>query len=100
MSDQTLRLVAGVVLLVHGLGHGGAIVALLGFVVAAISFFGIALPGAWQPLAVACAIVSLAGIVTFAGTWPLFNTLAAVTVDVAVLVAVLVIRWPGPTPLG
>ena len=142
MSDQTLRLIAGVVLLAHGLGHGGAlgafiwirarpgtdtggwraarswllpdlapdtamliasacwIVALVGFVLAAVSFSGLAFPDAWRPLAVGCAIVSLAGIGLFAGTWPLFNTVAAVAVNVAVLVAVLVLRWPGAAPLA
>ncbi len=136
MSDQMLRLVIGGVLLLHGLGHGGALgalawigrfgpggtgawtsarswllpslsastatllaaafwlAALVGFVLAALSFWGILPVGVWQPLAVASAVVSMAGIILFFGNWPLFNTLAALAVNVAALVAVLWLRWP------
>jgi hypothetical protein len=137
MSDLTLRLVVGSVLLVHGFGHSGAlaaliwlrvrpgantgnwlparswlipalpadtamslasafwIVALAGFVLAALSFWGILVPaGVWQPLGVGTALVSLAGIVLFLGTWPIFNTVAALGVNIAVLVAVLWLHWP------
>ncbi|MDR3546386.1 MAG: hypothetical protein P4L30_11540 [Candidatus Limnocylindrales bacterium] len=137
MSDQTIKLIAAGVLLVHGLGHGGAlgalawirlrpgastgdwaaarswlipslsgetataiasafwVASLVGFVVAAMSFWGVAVPGSvWRPLAVAAALVSTTGIVAFFGTWPLFNTFAALGVNVAVLVAVLWLRWP------
>ncbi|MFI5259165.1 MAG: hypothetical protein ACHQ01_06100 [Candidatus Limnocylindrales bacterium] len=140
MSDQMLRLVVGGVLLVHGLGHSGAlaaliwlrvrpgantgdwlparswlipalpaetamtlasafwIVALAGFVLAALSFWGILVPaGVWQSLGVGTALVSLAGIVLFLGTWPIFNTVAALGVNVAVLVAVLWLHWPPET---
>jgi hypothetical protein len=122
MSDQMLRFVVGGVLLVHGLGHGGAlaaliwlrvrpgantgnwrprlasafwIVALAGFVLAALSFWGIVDPAwVWQPLGVGTALVSLAGIVLFIGTWPILNTVPALGVNVAVLVAVLWLHWP------
>jgi hypothetical protein len=137
MSDQLLRLILGGVLLLHGLGHGGAfgallwlrlrpgsntggwlaarswlvpaltgdpglavasafwVVALVGFVAAALSSWGVLLPlDVWKPLAVASAIVSTAGIVLFFGTWPMFNTLAALGVNIAVLVAVLWLHWP------
>ncbi len=143
MSDQMLRLVVGGVLLLHGLGHGGAlgallwirlrpgpdtggwlaarswlvpslpaetatvvasafwIVSLIGFGVAALSFWGVLVPGeVWKPLAVGTAIVSLVGVVLFFGTWPMFNTVAALGVDVAVLVAVLWLRWPPETLFG
>ena len=136
MSDQTIKLIAAAVLLVHGLGHGGAlgalawirlrpgsntsdwlaarswlipslpgdtattlasalwIVSLVGFVIAAMSFWGVVIPGnVWRPLAVASAVVSIAGIAFFFGTWPMFNALAALGVNVAVLVAVLWLRW-------
>jgi hypothetical protein len=43
--------------------------------------------------------VSLVGIALFAGTWPPFNTLAAVAVNVGVLVAVFFLRW-GSEPMG
>jgi hypothetical protein len=68
---------------------------MLGFVVAALSFWGIGLPGeAWRSLAIGSAIVSLVGITLFFGTWPPFNTLAALAVNIAVLVSLLWLRWP------
>jgi len=142
MSDQTIKLIAGGVLLLHGLGHGGAlgalawirlrpgtptgawhaaqswllplsadtatavasalwIASLVGFVVAAMSFWDVLVPEAvWRPLAVASAIVSIAGIGLFFGTWPMFNTLAALAVNAAVLVAVLWLRWSPAAPLA
>ena len=143
MSDQTIKLIAAGVLLVHGLGHGGALVALawirlrpgtptgdwlaarswlvpsfpgdtattiasafwiaslVGFVVAAMSFWGAVIPGSvWRPLAVAAACISATGIVLFFGTWPTSYTLAALGVNVAVLVAVLWLRWPAEAAFG
>jgi hypothetical protein len=143
MSDQTIKLVAAGVLLLHGLGHGGAlgalawiryrpgaptgdwhsaqswlvpslqsdaattlastfwVVALVGFVLAAMSFWGVVVPGdVWRPLAVASALVSIAGITCFFGTWPMFNTLAALAVNATVLVALLALRWPPEAMLG
>ena len=143
MSDQTIRLIAAGVLLVHGLGHGGALgalawirlrpgtptggwlaarswlvpslpgdtaatiasafwfVSLAGFVIAAMSFWGIVVPASvWRPLAVAAALVSATGIVMFFGTWPMFYTLAALGVNVAVLVAVVWRRWPPQAMFG
>ena len=136
MSDQMLRVVVGGVLLVHGLGHGGALAAiawiarfgqgstgnwkparswlrpgwsssraalvagsfwlasLAGFVVAALSFWGLLPVDWWQPLAVAFGLVSTAGIVLFFGNWPLFNTLAALAVNVGALIAILWLQWP------
>lgn len=128
-------LIVGGVLLLHGLGHGGAlgaliwiglkpgtdtggwlaarswlfpslaapaatavasafwILALIGFVAAALAFWGVLLPEeAWRPVAVASAIVSIVGVVLFFGTWPVFNTVAALGVDVAVLW----LHWPDP----
>lgn len=143
MSDQMIKLIAAGVLLLHGLGHGGAlgalawirfrpgtptgywlaarswlvpslpgdtattiasafwIVSLVGFVIAAMSFWGILVPGdMWRPLAVASAVVSGAGIAFFFGTWPMFNTLAALGVNVAVLVALLWLHWPPQATFG
>lgn len=142
MSDQLLRTVLGGVLLLHGLGHGGAIgalawiahfgpgktgdwhaarswllpdlaptaattiacvawaLALVGFVAAALAFWGVVLPqGAWSSLALASAIVSATGIVLFLGNWPTFNTLAALAVNVGVIGA-LWLRWPPQAVLG
>ncbi len=136
MSERNLRLLIGLALLIHGLGHGGAlgailwirlqpdtgtggwkaarswlfpslsasaaaavasafwILSLLGFVAAALSFWG-PLPGsAWRPLAIASAAVSLTGIVLFFGTWPAFNAFAAVAMNLAVLISLAWLRWP------
>ena len=72
-------------------------VALVGFLAAVLSFLGVLLPGdAWQPLAIASAIVSTVGIVLFFGNWPLFNTVAALGVNVAVLVALVAKVWVPP----
>jgi hypothetical protein len=143
MSDQIIKIVIAAVLLLHGLGHGGAIgaliwigrkpgtdtggwqaarswlfpslsapaattvastfwvLSLIGFVAAAMSFWGILAPGeAWRPLAVASAIVSILGIALFLGTWPTFNTLAALGVNVAVLVTQLWLHWPPQAMFG
>ena len=143
MSDQTIRRLVAVVLLLHGLGHGGAlgaliwirfrlgdatngwlaarswlfhslpstttttvastfwVISLIGFVAAAMSFWGILIPGdVWRQLAVASAFVSVIGIVLFFGTWPAFNTTAALAVNIAVLVTQLWIRWPPQTMFG
>lgn len=136
MSDQWVRVIWFAMLLLHGLGHGGAIgalawiaarpgtstgawtaarswllpsmapgtatlvaggswaVSLVGFVAAALLFwFG---NDAWQPVAIGSSVVSTAGIVLFFGTWPMFNTLAALAVNAIVLVALLVLRWAPP----
>jgi hypothetical protein len=80
-----------------------------GFLLAALSFWGILLPeSAWREITVASAISSLAGMAIFAGTWPgsangLQNVLdlgVAVTMNVAVLVTQLWLHWPDPSNLG
>ncbi len=143
MSDETTRVVIAGVLLLHGLGHGGAlgaliwiersgsthtgpwraarswllpslspraattlagalwILSLVGFTAAALSFWGVLVPDeAWRQLAVVSAVVSTVGIILFLGTWPAFNTLAALGVNVAVLVALLWLGWPPQTMFG
>ena len=134
MPDSAVRLVVFGALLVHGLGHGGAlgalvwigrfpgtdtggwraarswalpalsapaatavasafwVAALVGFVAAALSFWGVLLPDAlFGPVAAAAAVVSVVGIALFLGTWPVVNTRAALLVNAAVLDALL---WP------
>lgn len=77
------------------------VLALVGFVAAALSFWGVLLPMAvWRPVAVAAALVSLAGIALFLGTWPAFNTAAAMAMNVAVLVALLGFGWPPQALFG
>jgi hypothetical protein len=137
------NLIVGGILLLHGLGHGGAlgaliwlrfspasetggwvvarswlfpslapstasvvasafwVAALVGFVVAALSFFDVWLPAdIWRPLAVGSAVVSLVGMILFFGTWPAFNYVAALSVGIAVLVAVLLLHSPAEPIIG
>lgn len=135
MSPQTIKILTVCVLLLHGLGHGGAIgallaidrgvpggkwlaahswlfprlapqaariiaiifwvLSLLGFVAAALSFWGYLLPGdLWRPLALIFAFISFLGITLFWGSWPMFNTLAAQAVNLAVIVTQLWLHWP------
>lgn len=143
MSNDMIRNLLAGILLVHGLGHGGAlaalawikmrpgddtgawlaarswlvpslpaatatalaggfwIVSLIGFVAAALSFWGVFVPpDLWRPLALAASLVSLVGITLFFGTWPPFNTAAALAVNAAVIVTQLWLRWPTPAMLG
>jgi len=141
MSTQTIRLLIAGALLLHGLGHGGAlgalayvgrgrdagqwrparswllpsmpsasatvlassvwILSMIGFVAAATSFWGIVIPGEWwRALALVSACVSGLGILLFFGTWPLFNTLAAQAMNVAVLVTQLWTHWPPSDMFG
>jgi len=139
----TIRLIIAGVLLLHGLGHIGALMAVvvdwtkrgtatgawlparswlipslapqtarvvasifwvlstIGFVMACLSFWGIVLPGdAWRQLALASSVVSALGITLFLGTWPAFNTIAALAVNLAVLVTQLWLHWPPQTMFG
>lgn len=74
---------------------------MIGFVAAAMSFWGILVPGdAWRQLALASSIVSILGITFFFGTWPTFNTLAALAMNTAVLVTQLWLHWPPRTMFG
>ena len=135
MSPPTIKLLITGVLLLHGLGHGGVIGALIaidkgiqggkwlparswllpnlapqtakmiaitfwalslfGFVAAALSFWGILLPGDWwRPLALIFAFISFIGITLFWGTWPMFNALAAQVVNLTVIITQLWLHWP------
>ena len=63
-----------------------------GFLVVALSWWGVFLPDVWRPLGILSALVSTAGILQFFRTWPMGNTLAALGMNgVAVLLAV---AWP------
>jgi hypothetical protein len=141
MSVQTIKILIAGALLLHGLGHVGAMGALvaeglgrstgpwrparswllrslpapvattvasifwvlsaIGFVAASMSFWGILVPGdLWRQLALASSIVSILGIVLFFGIWPLFNTFAALGMNIAVLVTQLWMHWPPPSMFG
>jgi hypothetical protein len=141
MSPQLIKILIPLVLLLHGLGHGGAIGALIaldrglsggkwlsarswlfpnlapraakviamifwglslvGFVAAALSFWGILVPGdLWRQLALISAFVSFTGIFIFWGRWPLFNTLAAQAVNLVVIFTQLWLHWPPMAMFG
>ena len=143
MSPQTTKMIIAGVLLLHGLGHVGAlaaiavnwsdrgtttgawlparswlipslapqtaktaasifwVVATIRFVAAAMSFWGIVVPGAvWRQVALASSVVSLLGITLFLGTWPAFNTIAAIGMNIAVLVTQLWLDWPPQAMFG
>ncbi len=134
MAEITLELVIFAALLIHGVGHVGAlgtlavlayqpkvstgnwkaakswllpslsgrgatavasafwVVALVGFVLVALGWWGVLLPDLWRPLAIVSAIVSASGILLFFRTWPMANTAAALGMNVvAVLLALF---WP------
>jgi hypothetical protein len=75
--------------------------AAIGFVAAAMSFWGLLVPGdVWRQVAVVFAIVSGLGIVLFWGTWPTFNMLAALGMNIAVLVTQLWLHWPPQAMFG
>ena len=135
MPAQTIKVLIAGALLLHGLGHGGAIgalvaldrgmsggfwqparswlfpslaaptarmvattfwvLAMIGFVAASLPFWSILVPGnASRLLALVSSIVSILGIALFFGTWPAFNTLAALGMNIAVLVTQLWLHWP------
>jgi hypothetical protein len=74
---------------------------MVGFVGAALAFWGLALPPTiWRQLAIASAIASATGIILFFGTWPMFNTIAALGVNALVLVTQLIAHWPPESMLG
>jgi hypothetical protein len=76
-------------------------VAMVAFVVAALGFLNVVVPAEWwRPAAVIGALVSLVGIGLFAGTWPSFNTMAAVAVNVGVLVAIFILGWAAEPARG
>ncbi len=65
------------------------VVSCVGFVVVALSWWGLLSSDLWRPLAIGSAVISTVGIVLFFGTWPKFNTAAALGMNVvAVLLAV------------
>jgi hypothetical protein len=122
MSPQVLRTLIAGALFVHGIGHTLGfwkptrswllghwaaeptlriissifwVLSAIGFVAACLAFLGILLPHSWwRPAAVVSAVVSLVGLILFIGNWPAFNTIGAVGMNVAVLVALLWARWP------
>ncbi len=81
-------------------GTGAAILAavlwtaaIVGFVVLAGIVVGWLPDGWWVPLAIGSALVSLAGLALFPAAFPTTSLVGAVIVDVALVAAVLWLRW-------
>jgi hypothetical protein len=75
--------------------------ATIGFVAAAMSFWGILVPGdLWRQIAVVSAVVSAIGMALFLGNWPTFNTIAALAMNVAVIVTQVWTHWPPQSMFG
>jgi hypothetical protein len=127
MSPQLLRILIAGALLVHGVGHtlgffmparswllpgagegtlkivGGIfwVLATLGFIAALLGFLGFLVPAEWwRPLAIVFAVVSLLGLFLFLGSWPTFNTIGAVGMNVVILVLLLWVKWPPVSLFG
>jgi hypothetical protein len=120
VSPVLLRIVLGVLLIIHGVAHVDLVrvwgsrrsasswllgqAATLGTVVSMVALAGFVLAGlalvagfgAWRPLAIAAACVSL---VTIALFWDAHMVLG-VAVNVGILVALLWLEWPEQTTLG
>jgi len=68
--------------------------AMFGFIGAALGFYGILIPQ-WRILAIASAIVSLAGLSLYWNAFPsLTNKIGAIAVDVIILGTLLWANWP------
>jgi hypothetical protein len=73
----------------------------VGFLTAALGVMGWLVPqDLWRTLAVVCAIISSAGLLFY---WhslaALFNKIGAIGVNLAILVALLLLNWPGEAGL-
>jgi hypothetical protein len=89
VAGQTASNVVGLVLWVA---------AVVGFVASAAVVMGWLPASWWVPLAVGSSVVSLVAIALFPAAFPLTSTIGAVIVDIAVLVAVVGLKW-APTAL-
>jgi hypothetical protein len=80
-----------------------------GFLAASAGFWGtLAMGETWRTIAVASSCVSTLGIIVRGGTWPgaasagrsALNTLVAITMNIAILVALVGLRWPPQAMFG
>ena len=74
------------------------LLAIIGFVAAGFGIFD--MQGWWRSLAIASAAISLLGITLFFDGLPFNPTINPVIFDVAVLVALLLARWPSASLIG
>ena len=127
MAPSTIRTLIAIALFVHGVGHTLGfwkptrswllpgmsepslrvissifwVLAAVGFIAACLGFLGILVPVTWwRPLAMAFAVVSLIGLIVFWNMWPVFNTIGAFSMNIAVLVALLLLHWPPVSMFG
>jgi hypothetical protein len=75
-------------------------VALVGFVAAAAGVVGWLPAATFGPLVIVAATASIAAIACFPVAFPTFSTIAALVVDVGVILAVVVGRWQPGTGLA
>ncbi len=85
------------------------LLATIGFVVAALGFWGFIFPGQyWRQLSLVSAVISTLGTVLFSGIWPgapdkrlsTADTVISLVVNVAIFVALLVLQWPSVEMFG
>jgi hypothetical protein len=69
------------------------IAAMIGFVIAAGIVMGWLPQAWWLPVALGSSVVSLAGLAVFPMAFPLFSTIGAFLVNVAVIAAVMWVHW-------
>jgi hypothetical protein len=127
MSTQILRILIAGALFVHGVGHTLGfwmparswlfpnlgeltsriissifwVLAAAGFLAALLGFLGVLVPsGLWRPLTVGTAVVSILGLALFWNTWPTFNTIGALGMNIAVLITQLWLHWPPTSMFG
>jgi hypothetical protein len=121
MSTDTIEILIAGALFVHGIGHSLGYwmpakswllkslgeptlrvissvfwaFSIVGFVTAAMAFWGLIIPfNLWQPLAIGTSVFSLFGLILFIGSWPAFNTIGAIGMNIAVLYTQLWLHWP------
>jgi len=127
MSTQIIQILVAGALFVHGVGHtlgfwmparswllSGLsepvlrnissvfwILSAVGFVASCLGFLGVLVPSdLWRPLSVGTAVISLLGLFLFLNTWPAFNTIGAVGMNIVVLVTQLWLHWPPADMFG
>ncbi|RPI78273.1 MAG: hypothetical protein EHM41_25640 [Chloroflexi bacterium] len=127
MSAQTIRLLIAGALVVHGIGHTMGfwlpvdswllnqmseparrmissifwILSTIGFLSAALGFWGIIPGDGWRVIAVVTSIISLTGLILFIGNWALTSTIGTIGLNILILVSLLWINWlPGVQPLN
>jgi hypothetical protein len=85
------------------------LLATLGFIVAALGFWGFLFPGAyWRQLALIAAVISTLGTLIFSGIWPgapdqrlsTLDTVISLLVNVAVIFLLLVMQYPPLSMFG